>query len=392
MPGRRNFNHSSPQRRGTTLLYATFGVVAMIGFGSLAVDVGRVVVAKAQLQDNADAIARYAAMGLSNKLNDESAAKDNAAAASNTLKVDGTALQFNSQNQVELGIWNASNKTFTPSNDLDKTNAVRVRATHIVGAGSPLTLASLIGRSTVEIESTAVALATRTGYLGDGGGSYDYYVSANSNPWLAGTPEGTVANPTAPGREDYSGKPKKDDGKKKSLKYEDIVKDKTDPKTKQSPLEAGTINLKPGEALTFDGLNGGANNFSSKKVFEADGNFDWIINNWEGAEHGKSDIRAPINSLIAVFLDDSNPMGKSAPSRLDFSSEASRDFSVLKPQLRQMFFVGDGRRDNGEPQQFVIPPGATRLYIGTMDGWEWNNNQGGFAVTVHTRPIISVVR
>jgi hypothetical protein len=27
-------------------------------------------------------------------------------------------------------------------------------------------------------------------------------------------------------------------------------------------------------------------------------------------------------------------------------------------------------------QQFIIPSGATRLYIGQMDEYEWNNNTG----------------
>ena len=374
------------------MIYATFGIMGVIAFGSLAVDYGRVVFAKSQLQDSADAIARYAAMGLANELGERSAAVDNATAASQTLTVDGIALTFNAQSQIDLGIWNASTRTFTMTTDLDAANAVRVRLSHIVGSDRPLTLATLLGRPTIQVDCTSIALAGRTGYLGDGNGSYDYYVSANSNPWLAGNKSGTIANATAPGKPDYAGIGKIDDGKKKSKNPQDIFNDKGNPDTLQTPVQAGTIKLRPGEALTFDGVNGGANNFSSNDRFIADGNFNWIINNWAGSEHGKSDVRAPINSLIAVFLDDSDPTAKSSPSTLDFGSQQARNFAMLKPELRQTFFIGDGRRDNGEPQQFVIPPGATRLFIGTMDGWEWNNNVGGFAVTTHTRPVISVVR
>jgi hypothetical protein len=45
--------------------------------------------------------------------------------------------------------------------------------------------------------------------------------------------------------------------------------------------------------------------------------------------------------------------------------------------------VGDGRRDSGEVQQFVVPSGATRLFIANMDGWQYNDNSGGYNITVH---------
>lgn len=30
----------------------------------------------------------------------------------------------------------------------------------------------------------------------------------------------------------------------------------------------------------------------------------------------------------------------------------------------------------------VVPVGATELYLGTVDGWQWNNNVGSFKVTI----------
>jgi len=60
--------------------------------------------------------------------------------------------------------------------------------------------------------------------------------------------------------------------------------------------------------------------------------------------------------------------------------------------LRQPFYIGDGRRSTGEVQHVVVPTGATRLFIGTMDGYEWNNNVGGFNVTAHVAGSISSVR
>src|ERR1700720_24062 len=37
---------------------------------------------------------------------------------------------------------------------------------------------------------------------------------------------------------------------------------------------------------------------------------------------------------------------------------------------------------SGSIQNFIIPTGATRLFLGTMDGYGWYNNIGSFGVTV----------
>ena len=55
----------------------------------------------------------------------------------------------------------------------------------------------------------------------------------------------------------------------------------------------------------------------------------------------------------------------------------------LSPQLQQPFFIGDGRTTDGAPQEFVVPDGATRLFLGAMDDNRWDTNAGdGFEVTV----------
>lgn len=107
----------------------------------------------------------------------------------------------------------------------------------------------------------------------------------------------------------------------------------------------------------------------------------FIISHDVGAEHGKSDLRAPINSLVGVFLDNSTPT-EPAPSPLDFSTASSRDYTELRPQLKQIFFIGDGKTSSGAQQKIFIPEHASRLFLGTMDGVEWNNNNGAFNVTI----------
>ena len=96
-------------------------------------------------------------------------------------------------------------------------------------------------------------------------------------------------------------------------------------------------------------------------------------------------------SLVGVFLNNSVPGSTFAPSTLDFSTDASRSFTTLSPQLNQIFFIGDGRDDSGQVQNFVVPGGATRLFIGTWDSYEWNNNIGSFTVTVHAPGTVTTV-
>jgi hypothetical protein len=39
-----------------------------------------------------------------------------------------------------------------------------------------------------------------------------------------------------------------------------------------------------------------------------------------------------------------------------------------------------------------VPEGATRLFLGTMDGHEWANNLGQFTITVHVPGGITLVK
>jgi len=96
------------------------------------------------------------------------------------------------------------------------------------------------------------------------------------------------------------------------------------------------------------------------------------------------ETKAP-GELVGVFLTDDQPDRTGAPPKLDFSSAQSRDFDKLEPQVKQIFFIGDGLNSAGKRQEFIVPPGATRLYLATWDFYEWNNNSGQRTVKV-SRP------
>lgn len=404
------------RRRGATLLYTGLLLIALFAIISLAVDWGRVQVARGELQTTADAAARYAVVGLKNDNGGGSAAKANAVAVVAQNRVDGESVSINPAEDVEIGVWNSTNKSFTVNNNVDVANAVRITLRRTASRGNPipLTFAPLIGRRSASIQASSVAVMDFSSFgagadSGAGGGTFKYFVPATSNPWLSGMPRNSVANANNPaGNPDYAGREYVDDGSGNSrdngssgggsgsgsgssggnwARWGDYAA------KKGSPIKAGNIPIVPGATVTFDGVNGGANNFSSSTLYDGDGNEGWVINNWGGSENGMSDIQAPINSVIAVFLSDAQPdTAGSAPPVLDFSSATSRDFTSLQPKLRQVFFIGDGRRDSGEVQRFVVPNGATRLYIGTMDGWEWNNNTGGFEVTSHLSGKVTTVK
>jgi hypothetical protein len=98
-----------------------------------------------------------------------------------------------------------------------------------------------------------------------------------------------------------------------------------------------------------------------------------------GAENGIAEVGAPFNALMGVFLTDERPNKGRAPRNLMFDLK-HRQFTTLSPQLKQVFFIGRGTTPSGEVRRYVIPTGATRLFLGTMDGYEWNNNSGAFSV------------
>lgn len=177
-------------------------------------------------------------------------------------------------------------------------------------------------------------------------------VPGTSNPWLAGMPNGTISSfgDSAPG---------------------------------QSPVLATGLNLGLGGSLNFS-VTGSVSNGPCCALLGPDGGS--LESHLGGAENGIADVTAPLNALLGVFLDNTQPDSSGAPTSLDFTGGTS--FPSLAPSLKQVFFIGDGLTGtgSGSVQSFVIPTGATRLFLGTMDGFEWNNNFGSFEVTTNQVP------
>jgi hypothetical protein len=97
---------------------------------------------------------------------------------------------------------------------------------------------------------------------------------------------------------------------------------------------------------------------------------------------GISSIKGLYGALIGVFLGPDTPNPSSTPSDVDFTG-AARELVTLRPLLQQPFYIGRGKTSTGTIKNFVVPQGATRLFLGILDYPSCNSdNTGSFTVTV----------
>lgn len=335
------------------MVYMIVAMMTIVLISSLAVDLGRAQLAKTELRRVADAAARYGAQGFEN---DSVVANAKAVALEN--KVDGASFELRNSD-ITVGKWRTSG-FHTNGGGVD---AVRIRARKLASRDTavPLLFAGIAGRRHLDITVEAIAtyVAPQT---------VDITALARGNPWLAGMPNGTTAN-------DYDSAPH------------------------DQPQQVTGIGITPGMPLNFS-FSGNVSYLPGTGVSGPDGNTGFIVHNHlytgfsGGREHGKSNLTAPITAVVGIFLNDAVPTSQgSPPSDLDFSTSGSRDFATLSPELRQPFFIGDGKRDDGSTlQDFIIPDGATRLYIGVMDGQQWSDNTGSFTTSVSFPMTIKMVK
>jgi len=163
----------------------------------------------------------------------------------------------------------------------------------------------------------------------------------------------------------------------------------TDAAPLQSPPELGGIVLQQCASLHFDvtgqvsylGVPVSGNN--------PDGDDQFDMTDYGDGISAPTAVRT--NALLGVFLTSDSPTGQETPGRLDYS--AGIGFVTERPRIGQIFFIGDGLtsdsklgQSNGGEQSFVVPPGATRLFLGTADGFGWGNNRGSFTVSATSTP------
>lgn len=337
------------ERRGSSLIYVTVAMPVLIMMCSLGVDLGRVQLAKTELQRACDAAARAGASGLPYGAA-EVYKRVRDIASKNTA--DGSPVDIVPATDIEFWSWDLKTKKGTKlSGYSTSANAIRVMAQRTQSRGNAIPL--LFGR-VLNMNSCQARVECTAVFVNPINVNQD--VLATANPFLSGMPKGAGASFNNPHNSpDYAG-------------------DTTTPR--QSPMAVNGLPLVEGQDLTFDNIAGDARHDPNLAYYEPDGQLDDISHNTNNSENGIGDVIAPINALVGVFLDDNAPTSTSAPSRLDFSTAGSRDFTTLTPGLKQIFFIGDGHNSAGGQQEFVVPKGATRLFLATWDFYEWNNNAG----------------
>jgi hypothetical protein len=199
------------------------------------------------------------------------------------------------------------------------------------------------------------------------GASVILTIPATDNPWLAGMPNGSTSGTTYP------------------IPY--------DSAPANSPAQY-PFTINPGDQFVFSvtGAVSHGSQLSLAPLTGPDGatstdgeGFHFtsrLSPNPDGSENGIANLTAPIDALVGVFLNNTIPSTDGPPPpALNFGTNASLDFTTLSPLLNQPFFIGNGLTSGGAAQFFTAPAGATRLFFGPMDQYNWSDNLGAFQLT-----------
>lgn len=197
----------------------------------------------------------------------------------------------------------------------------------------------------------AYMLREVTGNSGGGSGSAHVDVPGTADPFLAGMPDGSTA--------------------------------KGDTAPQESPIQV-PLQFHANDVVTFAAT--GSTNYGGGAGTDPTDGFGFY---YSGPENGISGCNYPLDALVGVFVEADAPAGKTPPPDLDFSPSGNVaggvDYTEIHPQLRQIFFIGDGHNADGAVQRIVAPAGssgAVRLFLASTDGSGWYNNSGAFHVVI----------
>lgn len=136
------------------------------------------------------------------------------------------------------------------------------------------------------------------------------------------------------------------------------------------------LDLKPGQTLRIIGIGAiGTIHSNFQPILPPDGG----EGDFTDSPFGVSRIVGPSGALIGVFLGARADGPK--PPNVDYTSSTAQDLPTVSPLLQQPFFIGTGSRVSGELKNFVVPQGATRLFLGVLS-LSTRRNTGSFIATV----------
>jgi Flp pilus assembly protein TadG len=185
------------RQRGATVIFIAVGMVMLLAFTALAIDIGYVLVVRNELQNDADAAALAGARDLfpANPKPNWTAAEAKATATIPLNKATNVAL---ANGAVQSGFWNLTgtpaglqSKTITPG--VNDAAAVMVTVSKSAGNnGGPVSLffGPVFGINTMSVAASAVAVVSFPGSVGQGQlfpvaiakCLYDNFWDSNANP------------------------------------------------------------------------------------------------------------------------------------------------------------------------------------------------------------------
>ena len=354
------------RRSGSVLIYSTLLMVILLAMVSLGMDYAHCQSVKTEEQRSADLTARgllqmYTTWGSSTV----------SAYALQLAYANGVDGKYNGglpTATITWGTYDPSSGTFTATGAIG--SAVKVTMGRTAAAGNPVKLIFPLltsngkypVKTTVDVSATAIAYYTTTATATIGG---------QSDPWLAGVTNGASVS----------------DG--------DVAPAQAPPMVCQ---------VSPGDTITFTNVtpnNGGVDHDPSLSPDGPNGNTGQIYSHniddplgEPAVQNNIGDVKAPIDSLIGLFLTDNTPNSQAAPTVVrDYTNQSARDVaSTTDLQNQQPFFIGDGKTSGGTIKTFKVPSNCTRLYLGVMDGHQWSNNAGSFGVTINHGAQIKLVK
>lgn len=352
-------------RRGTVLIYSALVMVFILGMTSLAVDFGRVQTIKQDLQRCADATA----LGGLTAYVDTGYSVPAATTAAYSLVSQNPVDQGSGVMQtVSLvpGTWDITTKTFS-STYAPGYPAVQVTMSRTKAGGNPVPLmfGKAVGITAVDVTARATAVLIDNQSQG-------MTVPATGNVYLAGMPAGTNGS-------------------------------WGDNDTNAPPYRITSIPVVPGMWISFTNPSGTTSIVPGNTPYvDAAGevtrplhhgqNYDGT-NYQIGPENGIGDAIMPAGAVMGLFLTDNAPTAMSPPPVVDWTSASLKDNpSYNNLALQSPFLIGNGMTSGGSVKMFRVPPGATRLFIGTWDGVTSSNNAGSITATVNLKRSVRLVK
>ncbi len=360
-------------RRGAVLVYSTIMLVVFLGLVSLGMDYAHCQSVKTEEQRSADLTARgllqmYTTWGATT-------VGTYAPQLAYANAVDGKTNNGLCTPTIQWGTYDPTSGTFTNTGVLG--SAVKVTMSRTAAGGNPVRLIFplLTGNGKYPVKTTVDVSATAIAYYA-GGTSGNVSVPSTANLYLVGMPAGST-----------------------TAGYGDTT-------SNSAPYQATCITVVPGTYITMTNTGGttsvvpgtvsnsGPAGNASIAVHHGE-NYDHNPDpGYDNAENGIADATMNDDVLAGVFLNANAPTSAPAPTgRVDWTNSTQADQAVYSNiQKQQPFMIGTGQTTAGVTKQFLVPPGATRLYLGIWDGVCYNNNSGTLTGTLTVNQKIMLVQ